>query len=242
MGIADRHIEYRDDQRRRKFALGQPGNSLIAIISINIVVFLLILLSRVFHLYTHQGEGLEQLNFDAIEWFALPGDLVTLSERPWTLLTFMFSQGGMEIFPLLITMLSNMLWLYAFGYILQDLSGNRLIFPVYIYGALAGAVFFIIALYSIPVLQPTKGLYYLAGSNTGSMALAIAVSTLAPNYRIFRNIGTGIPVWVLTSIFLLLNLVSAFGNKNPNSFGILGGAIAGFIFVFFLRRGKDGST
>jgi hypothetical protein len=135
-----------------------------------------------------------------------------------------------------------MLWLYAFGYIMQDLSGNRLIFPIYIYGALAGAVFFIIALYSIPVLQPAKGLYYLAGSSTGSMAIAIAVTTMAPNYRIFRNIGTGIPVWVLTSIFLLINFISAFANKNPNSFGILGAAFAGFIFVFFLRRGKDGST
>lgn len=241
MGIADRHIEYRDNFRRSRFTLGQPGNALIAIISINIVVFLLILMTRVFYLYTNQGQGLQVLNFDAIEWFAMPGQLTKLSERPWTLLTFMFSHGGLPAFSLLLTMLSSMLWLYAFGYILQDMSGNKLIFPVYIYGGLAGALAFIAAIYFVPALQPYKELSFLAGANTGTTALAIAVTTLSPNYRLFRNIGRGIPVWVLTTLFLVFNFISAVGYNNANGFAILGGAAAGFLFVFFLRRGKDGS-
>lgn len=241
MGIADRHIEYRENPGQRRFTLGQPGNALIAIISLNIVVFVLILISRVFYLYTHQGEGSGALNYDAIEWLALPGNLTRLSERPWTLITFMFSHGGLPGFSLLLNMLSSMLWLYAFGFILQDLSGNKLIFPVYIYGSLAGALFFITACYALPALPSNQQPLYLFGSNTGNIALAIAVTTFSPGYRIFRHIGSGIPVWTLTVLFLVVNVLSALGNGNAASFAILGGALAGFLFVVLLRRGIDGS-
>jgi Rhomboid family len=241
MGESDRYQEYKKLARRR-FTLGQPGNALFALFALNIVVFFLILLSRVFYLFTHQGQGQQALTFDAIQWFAMPASLVKLSESPWTLITFMFSQGGLETFPLMLMMFSSMLWLWAFGYILQDLSGNRLIFPIYIYGSLIGAVFFIIAMYSIPALRSQIGTGLLYGSQTGTAAIAMAVTTLSPQYRIFRNIGKGIPVWILTGFYFLVNLVAAFSLTNANSFAILGGALAGFLFVVLLRRGNDMST
>lgn len=241
MGIADRYIEYRDNQSKRRFTLGQPGNALIALITLNIIFFLTILITRVFYLYTHQGQGMEVLNFDAIEWFALPAQLTKFSERPWTLLTFMFSQGGLPAFSLLVAMFSNMLWLYAFGFILQDLSGNRLIFPVYIYGSIAGAVLFMASVYLIPSLRPYKEQLYLAGANTGTMAIAISVTAFAPNYRLFRNIGHGAPVWILTGLFLVVSLVSSLSNNTAFGMAILGGAAAGLLFVILLKKGKDGS-
>jgi len=241
MGIADRHIEYRDNPRKRRFTIGQAGNALVALIVLNIVFFLLILIAKVFYLYTHQGADMSALKFDALKWFALPGELTTLSERPWTLLTFMFSHGGLEGFPLLLMMLSSMLWLYAFGYILQDMSGNRLIFPVYIYGSLAGALFFIVSAYAVPALSPHKATLILFGSGAGCTALAVAVTVLSPGYRIFRNIGTGIPIWTLTVIFLVVNAISAFGNNNATGFAILGGGVAGLLFTLLLQKGRDAS-
>ena len=240
MGESDRYRDYKVSKRR--FTLGQPGNALFALFATNIVFFFLILISRVFYLFTHQGQGAVAPAFDALEWFAMPANLTALSERPWTLLTFMFSQGGTDPFPLLLTMLSTMLWLWAFGYILQDLSGNRLIFPIYIYGSLLGAVFFIIISNTIPSLRPNVSSLFLFGSQTGSAAMAVAVTTFSPGYRIFKNIGNGIPVWVLTSLFLLINLLFAFSFTSANSFAILGGALAGFLFVVLLRKGKDAST
>jgi membrane associated rhomboid family serine protease len=237
MGESDRYQDYR--MSRRRFTLGQPGNALFSILSVNLVFFFLILISRVFYLYTHQGQGQQVLAFDAIQWFALPANLTRLSETPWTLITFMFSQGGTAPFVLLITMLSTMLWLWAFGYILQDMSGNKFIFPIYIYGSLLGAIFFIIAVNTIPPLRLTVNNAYLFGSQTGTAAIAMAVTTLSPNYRIFKNIGNGIPVWVLTGLFVLINLIYAFSLTNANSFAVLGGALAGFLFVVLLRRGTD---
>lgn len=241
MGIADRHIEYNDNPRQRRFTIGQPGNALIALLSLNIVFFLLILVSRVFYLYTHQGADLTGVDYDALKWFALPAKLTLLSERPWTLITFMFSHGGLDGFPLLVSMLSSMLWLYAFGFILQDLSGNKLIFPIYIYGSILGAIFFIISAYAIPSLAIPKEQLFLFGSGSGSIALAVAVTTLSPGYRIFRNIGSGIPVWTLTTLFLIVTAVSAFGNNNVTGFAVLGGAAAGLLFVLLLKRGVDSS-
>jgi hypothetical protein len=67
----------------------------------------------------------------------------------------------------------------------------------------------------------------------------MAVTTLSPKYRIFRNIGRGIPVWILTALFVLINLINIFSFTSANSFAILGGALAGFLFVILLRRGMD---
>jgi len=238
MGESDRYQEYKRMARRR-FTLGQPGNALFALFAINVVVFFIIMLSRVFYLSTHLGQGMEVLDFDAIRWFAMPASLTKLSETPWTLLTFMFAQGGADTFPLMLNMLSSMLWLWAFGHILQDLSGNKFIFPIYIYGSVLGAVFFIIAVYAIPAFRPDVNSGYLFGSQTGTAALAIAVTTLSPKYRLFRNLGNGIPVWILTGLYILITLIKVFSLTSAISFAITGGALAGFLFIVLLRRGKD---
>ncbi len=238
MGETDRYQEYRRLARRR-FTLGQPGNALFALFAINMVFFFLILISRVFYLYTHQGQGQVAPVFDGLHWFAMPADLTQLSEMPWTVLTFMFSQGGLDTFPLLLTMLSTMLWLWAFGFILQDLSGNKFIFPLYIYGSLLGAVFFLVAVHVIPTFRLNIANSALFGSQTGTAAIAMAVTTISPNYRLFKNLGNGIPVWILTGLYILINLIYAFSLTSPNSFAVLGGALAGFLFIVLFRRGKD---
>jgi membrane associated rhomboid family serine protease len=238
MGESDRYQEYKITKRR--FTLGQADNALFMLFAINITTFFLILLANVFTLYTHQG----QINDgkDVMQWFALPASLATFSERPWTILTFMFSQGGNPAFGAFLAMLGSMLWLWAFGYILQDLSGNKYVFPVYIYGSLAGALFFLTATNIIPFFSQYKNELLLYSSHFGTTAMAIAVTTLSPSYRIFRNIGNGIPVWVLTTIYILLNVFFAFSLTSPLSFAVLGAALMGFVFIYLLKKEKDIST
>jgi membrane associated rhomboid family serine protease len=243
MGEAERYKEYKGSYKKRnRFTLGDPNNAVMSIITLNIIFFLIILVTRVFYLFTHQGQSMQALDFDAIKWLALPASLVELSEKPWTILTFMFSHGGMPTFPLLLNVLSSMLWLWAFAYILQDLSGNRFIFPIYIYGSLLGAICFIIGCYSIPGIKQNIGGMFLNGSTMGTTAIAVAVTALSPTYKMFRNIGNGISVWILTSLYLVLTFVSAVMFNNVNSFAVLGSALAGFLFVYFLQKGKDGSA
>lgn len=242
MGVADREFEYRGSNRRRRFTLGQSGNALIALITLNIIFFLLILTANVFNLYTHQGQP-GALGFDATHWFGLPAELTQLAQKPWTVLTFMFSHGGGAVsFFLILSMLSNMLWLWMFGFILQDLSGNNFIFPVYIYGGLAGAIVFIAASYTIPGIRQALPGLMLLGSTTGTIALAAAVTSINPQYRIFRNIGTGLPIWILAAVFLVLKFLDIARSLNPYPFAYLAAAAAGYLFVYYLKRGKDASV
>ena len=74
---------------------------------------------------------------EVVKYFAMPAQLTSLSERPWTIIIYMFSHVSVW------QILSNSLWLWAFGFILQELTGNKKLIPIYIYGGLAGGLIFI---------------------------------------------------------------------------------------------------
>ncbi len=238
MGIADRHIEYKQHYRRKRFTLGQHNNALMALIALNIIIFIFILTGNLFYLFAHQGQDLATTDFNILRWFALPADLHILVGKPWSVLTFMFAHGGGDkVFPMLLDMLVSMLWIWTFGFILQDISGNKLIFPIYIYGGLLGGAFFLLTANA----TNAASIYALSGAGASTAALAIAVATLDPDYRIFRNIGNGFPVWILSVIYILFNMVDIWF-FSPYSFAVLGGAVSGFVFVYFLKKGYDGGT
>ena len=77
----------------------------------------------------------------------LPADISKIAAKPWTIFTHMFTHDSIW------QLLGNMLWLWVFGYIFLDLTGNRKIIPVYIYGAFAGAVAFVLAYNFLPGLK-----------------------------------------------------------------------------------------
>ncbi|MCZ6992444.1 rhomboid family intramembrane serine protease, partial [Salmonella enterica] len=87
---------------------------------------------------------------------------------------------------------SSMLWLWCFGYILQDLAGNNKLIPIYIYGGITGSVFFVLMNNMVPVLANQVGTAApLLGAGSAVMAIAVATTTLAPDYRIFPLINGG---------------------------------------------------
>jgi membrane associated rhomboid family serine protease len=242
MGEADRYD--RNDYnrpKRNRLLLGADSNALIALIALN-AVFLILLLSLQVGFFVGSRTG-SDFYLTVVRWLELPANMVTFSTRPWTILTYMFSDSGYAAMSGggVIRFISNMIWLWAFGYILQELAGNSKLIPIYIYGGIAGALFFMFAHYAIPPLalqRPTAG---LLGANAGVMAVAVATTTLAPNYRFFRQIRNGIPIWVLTGIYILIDFAGVAGSGAAYSISHLAGGLAGFLFVLFLKRGNDGS-
>jgi len=184
-----------------------------------------------FFFQSSQGSFFAQV----VPFFQMPAQLTQLSERPWTILTFMFSHTGV------IHILSNMIWLWAFGFILQELTGNKKLIPIYIYGGLAGAVAFILANYLIPQLRPSISNASLLGANASTMAVAVATTMLAPNYRFFKNLNGGIPIWVLTLVYVLIDFAGVASLGAGFSLAHISGGLAGFVFVFLLRKEIDGS-
>jgi membrane associated rhomboid family serine protease len=233
MGETDRYGEYK--KPKKGILLGQDGNALVALFAINIVFFLILMLVQVIYFFMQQTP--EVYTAEVVQWFALPASFTRLSERPWTILTYMFSDTGQNI----IRLVSNMIWLWAFGYLLQQMAGNDKLIPIYIYGGLLGSVIFILAHYIIPPLHPMTGTATLLGANAGTLAVAMATTTISPDYRFFTQIRNGIPIWVLMSVYIIIDFAGVANMGAAHSLSHLGGALAGFVFVVLMRRGKDGS-
>jgi membrane associated rhomboid family serine protease len=228
-------MSYYRQQNRRRIIPGKDGNALSMLLAIHLIVFVLLAFVKVIYYFTYGQDGLIQYKEGVLYWTTLPANLQTLITRPWTLLTHMFVHDRVW------HLLANMLWLWAFGYILQDLSGNKKLVPVFLYGAIAGAIFFILAYNTVPVLKAEMPIAVALGASAGVMAVAIATTLLAPGYRIFPMINGGIPLWVITLIFVIIDLATIPYNNPGGHIAHLAGGGMGFLFVYMLRRGYDWS-
>ncbi len=232
MGESERYPEFR--RPRNRLTLGSDGNALVALFTINVIFFLLLITIQVIYSFFQANEG--SFTTQVVQYFEMPASLTELSERPWTILTYMFSHVKV------LHILSNMLWLWAFGFILQELTGNRKLIPIYLYGGLAGAIVFVASTYLIPTLKPFAANSSLIGANAANMAVAVATTTLAPQYRFFRNLNGGIPIWILTLIYIFVDFAGVASLGAAFSLAHLSGGVAGFVFVYLLRKEKDGSV
>jgi len=231
MGESDRYIDYK--MQKKRFTLGQPDNALMWLFVINVIFFLVLQTIKVAIDVNDRSSA--AFYAQVAYWFQLPADLVSLSKKPWTVLSYMFSDVD------LMRALSNMLWLWGFGSVLQNLTGNKKLIPVYLYGGFAGAIFFITAAYLIPTNKAVINSLGLLGANASVIAVAIAATMIAPDYRFFRHIRGGIPIWILTVIYVAIDLGSIAQGPASILIAHTGGAFAGFLFVKLLKNNMDGS-
>lgn len=228
-------MSYYQQRNRSKLSIGQDGNTLTMLLVINITFFAILAFIKVVYYFSFSQQGLVLFNDQIFRWFTLPAELDTFIVRPWTLITHMFVHDTSEIWHLL----GNMIWLWAFGYILQDLTGNKKLVPLYIYGGLAGALAYGLAFNLITPLRAILPGAQAFGASAAVMAIAIGATTLAPGYRIFPMINGGIPLWVITIIYLIIDLATIpYNNPGGHIAHIAGGAM-GYFFVSALQRGAD---
>ncbi|HRE50601.1 MAG TPA: rhomboid family intramembrane serine protease [Flavitalea sp.] len=221
------------DRYRKKMTLGQNGNYLFLLLAILTIVFCIFKFLYITYYLSGWAESAYYKNI--YNWFRLPAEVDRLSTRPWTIISYMFMHDG--VFHLL----GNLLWLWAFGFILQDLAGNNKLIPLFLYGGLAGAFVFVLVNNLFPVLAAQIEGKTLEGASAGVMAIAIAATTLAPDFRILPMLNGGIPLWILTVIFVIIDFASITGQNGGGHLAHLGGAAMGFIFVRQLRKGRDWS-
>jgi membrane associated rhomboid family serine protease len=232
-------MSYYQQQNRHRLSIGQEGNALTLLIAVNLIVFVMLAFTKVVYYFTYGGdEGLAAFDNNVFKWVTLPADLNTFLTRPWTLLTHMFVHDTTSVWHIL----ANMIWLWSFGYILQDLAGNRRLAPIFFYGCMAGAVAFTLSYNIIPPLKEHLPYAQAFGASAGIMAISIAATTLAPGYRIFPLLNGGIPLWVITAIFLIIDLATIPYNNTGGHIAHLAGAGMGFLFANRLQKGKDWGT
>lgn len=206
------------------------NGELLSLLIINVVMFVIMIMIRL--MYSFNPDISQNFYSEALPYFYLPADINTFFKRPWTIFTYMFTDTG----QFFIRLLTNMVWLWTFGYILKEAVGYGKTIGTYLYGGLIGGIFYLIANQFMPDLN-SGGMY---GANTGVIAIAVAATVLDPKFRIFPMIRGGIPVWVLTLIFLAIDLFAGVGAINY-AYGIahLGAIAAGAAFAMLYIRGTD---
>lgn len=210
--------------------LGQDNNALTWLLILNGVFFVLLGFIKIIYFFSDIPDT--DYNTQILNWFSLPAQSMTALTRPWTIITHMFTHVGVW------HLLSSMLWLWSFGFILQDLSGNKKIGPLYVYGGVIGGIAFLAAAALLPALRGQQ-LFPLFGAGAAIMSLAVAVTTLSPNYRIFPMLGGGIPVWVLTAAYIIIDFATLGSTNLPVTIAHVCAGVTGFIFIKQLQNGND---
>jgi membrane associated rhomboid family serine protease len=203
-------------------------NPLLQLVFVNMLFFALLHFIKI--AYVLGNDSVEAFTTEFYNYFVLPADINTLLHRPWTIVTHMFVQ--MSIWDLI----GNMLFLWSFGYLLQDLTGSKHIYPLYLYGAFAGLLFFLLSIHFIPRFSDMSSAFY-SGPRAAVMAIALGVTTLSPNYRVFPMINGGIPIWIITLVFVLIHFAGLSTIAFPFSIAAIGGAGAGFVYMLAIKKG-----
>ncbi|MBM3412657.1 MAG: rhomboid family intramembrane serine protease [Bacteroidetes bacterium] len=219
----------------RRLTLGDSNNALIKLVAANLVVFITLSLCKSYFFFFYQDKALLEATFrtTVFPWFLLPSTAEGLLTHWWTLFTFPFANLGFWM------VLGNMLWLWAFGFIFQDLSGNRKIIPLYLYGAWVSGLTYLVAAVFFP---PASSISSYMGSTAAVMTIAVATTMLTPRYRIMPDLFGGFPLWALSSLYLLITLATRPLSQPLSYLPLLAGGMTGFLFMYLIGRGIDTSA
>jgi membrane associated rhomboid family serine protease len=218
-------------QNRRKLTVGADGNALMNLMALLMMAFIIFAFIEVIYTFSYGKQGTVHYHDEIFPWVAMPANLHQLVRAPWTFLTHPFIHDGVW------SILGNLLWLWAFGYIYQDMTGYRKLVPLFLMGSYVGAIVFLLTYNLIPGLHADLATAKAWGAGSGVMAVAIATTVLAADYRIFPMIRGGIPLWVITLVFGLASLASIPIRHTGEHLSLL--AAAGFGYVFQLQQNKD---
>ncbi len=203
----------------------KTGTWLLKIVFINIAIFLFL---RIGSLVCFFG-GIDPSRF--LTWIECPSSLSALALQPWSIITYMFAQFDV------LHILFNMLWLYGFGRLFLEFNSQKQLLALYIYGGLLGAIAFMAGYSILPVFNGING--WLIGSSASAIAIVIATAILNPDHKVgLLFIGQITLKWIAI-ISLVIFMFGLSGNNSGGHIAHFGGALAGALYGFMMRRGID---
>lgn len=153
--------------------------------------------------------------------------------HPWTLFTYMFVHDWKGIFHILF----NMLWLFWIGQLLRQYMGDRSVWVTYILGGLSGGLLYLISYSLLPRLQGTE--VYLVGASAGVNAVILATATFLPNYAIYLMLLGPVKLKWIALFFVIFDIISLQGHNTGGMIAHLGGALFGFLYIYYYQRDID---
>jgi len=210
----------------------KEGSVLHKLIYINVGVFLALHIGVILMVLTNQINRDQSIS-EILKFLAVPSDLLSLSRKPWTVFTYMFTHGY------LWHIVFNLLVLFWFGRIFIEEFGVKKILGVYILGGLAGAVLFV-GFYNIfPFFEEVRQQSIATGASASVMAIVIAAATMVPNRQMHLILIGPVRIIYVALVLFVTSTVLDFTDNTGGKIAHIGGAAIGFLFANYFRKGHD---
>ncbi|WP_114751272.1 rhomboid family intramembrane serine protease [Pleomorphovibrio marinus] len=215
-----------------KNAFNHKNNGLYKILAINLIVYLGLMVLRVFLTLGGAGEFYKAM----MSYLMMPASIPYFLSQPWTLFTYMFLHEGF------FHILFNMLFLYWFGILLNDFLGSKKLVNLYILGGVAGGFLYMLIYNIAPLFSDRVEGALMLGASAGVYAVVVAAATLRPETE-FRLILLGpVKIKYIAIFYVLVAFANSAGSNAGGELAHLGGAALGYFYILQLGKGRDLGT
>ena len=202
-------------------------DSLSQLIIVNVAVFLVIALLRVFVvLFELPAPNL-------MSYIEVSSGIGITLKHIWVLFTYMFVHYDV------LHILFNMLMLYWFGRIFLTYFTPKNLVALYILGGLAGALFFILTFNTIPYflkMNPTS----MIGASASVMAIIFGAAFYNKDQEVMMFLFGRVKIVYIAIIIFILDFIALGGSSNQGGhIAHIGGALLGYFYAIQYRKGKD---
>lgn len=205
------------------------SNYLEKLLYINILIFVLVSLSRLIIFLLHlKNQGLYYL----LNYLMLPANIDHLLHKPWTIITYMFTHESF------IHILFNMLWFYWFGKIFIEFLTSKQLLSTYIMGGIVGGLFYIFAFNIFPVFEMLADSSYALGASAAVIAVVVAISFYVPDYKVNLLFFGLVKVKYIAIATIIIDFLSIASENSGGHIAHLGGALYGIGYAWLLRKPK----
>jgi membrane associated rhomboid family serine protease len=200
---------------------GADNNALVALVSANLMIAVTYGMTRM--VYFLEGFPMSQFYDEVVHHFMLSPYYQEALEKPWTFFIYNWSHDDFW------TLCGNMIWLTVFGNILQNQKANQHLFPIYLYSGILGAIAFI---------GLGAGISFM-GAELSIMALATAALSLNPGYQLQLNRTGGIPVWLIFTVYFIIQVSTHLTGVPVFFFTLSVGGLVGVLYMYLLKKNID---
>ena len=185
-------------------------NILEKIIFLNIAIYLApFLINTILFLFNIK-------NIDLIKWFTIDADFGQLIFKPWSIITYGFLHGSFS------HIFWNMIILYYFGKILNNLFGDKLLKKLYLSGIVAGGLTYVISYNVFPVFRGVESV--MIGASAGVMSVLFYLASYSPQMGI-RIFFFDIKIIYIALFLFFYDIIQIPLNNSGGHIAHIGGAI-----------------
>tara|TARA_B100000530_G_scaffold18087_2_gene12107 strand:+ start:1746 stop:2510 length:765 start_codon:yes stop_codon:yes gene_type:complete len=164
-----------------------------------------------------------------IFYLGLSANLDLLSNKPWSILTYMFVHED------LLHLIINLCWLYFGGKIFINYLNSRDLLSTYIMGGLSGAAIYMLSFNIFPVFEVVKMNSLAIGASASVLAVLFASATYTPNFPINIFFSKSIKLKHIAMLAIMIDILSIPEGNSGGHIAHIGGGLYGFLYVYLKK-------